>query len=110
MGATLAAGESAELQLDPSRHVYLVAAQGPIEVNGVRAEPRDGIAITGEEKVTIKALEECRDRPGRRAVETLSPCGRGQGGGVRSEASRAAFGSATPHPAPSKFAALTKTA
>ena len=58
MGATLAAGESAELQLDPSRHVYLVAIQGPVEVNGVRAEPRDGIAITGEEKVTIKALEE----------------------------------------------------
>jgi redox-sensitive bicupin YhaK (pirin superfamily) len=58
MGATLAAGESAELQLDPSRHVYLVAVQGPVEVNGVRAEPRDGIAVTGEEKVTIKALEE----------------------------------------------------
>jgi len=58
MGATLAAGESAELRLDPSRHVYLVAVQGPVEVNGVRAEPRDGIAITGEEKATIKALEE----------------------------------------------------
>ena len=58
MGATLAAGESAELSLDPSRHVYLVAVQGPVEVNGVRAEPRDGIAVTGEEKVTIKALEE----------------------------------------------------
>ena len=58
MGATLAAGESAELALDPSRHAYLVATAGPIEVNGVRAEPRDGVAITGEEKVTIKALEE----------------------------------------------------
>jgi redox-sensitive bicupin YhaK (pirin superfamily) len=57
MGATLAAGETAELQLDPSRHAYLVATQGPILVNGVRAEPRDGVAITGEEKVTIEALE-----------------------------------------------------
>jgi redox-sensitive bicupin YhaK (pirin superfamily) len=56
MGATLAAGESAELNLDPSRHVYLVGTQGPIEVNGVRAEPRDGVAITGEQKVTIKAV------------------------------------------------------
>jgi redox-sensitive bicupin YhaK (pirin superfamily) len=58
MGATLAAGGTTELTLDPLRHVYLVATQGPIEVNGVRAEARDGIAITGEEKVTVKALED----------------------------------------------------
>jgi redox-sensitive bicupin YhaK (pirin superfamily) len=58
MGATLAAGESAELGLDPSRHAYLVAVEGPVEVNGVRAEPRDGVAITGEAKVTITALED----------------------------------------------------
>ena len=58
MGATLNAGETAELTLDPSRHAYLVALNGPIEVNGVRAEPRDGVAITGEEKVTIRAFEE----------------------------------------------------
>jgi redox-sensitive bicupin YhaK (pirin superfamily) len=57
MGATLAAGETATLSLDPSRHAYLVATQGPVEVNGVRAEPRDGVAITGEAQVTIKALE-----------------------------------------------------
>jgi redox-sensitive bicupin YhaK (pirin superfamily) len=58
LGATLKAGESAELSLDPSRHVYLVAVGGAVEVNGRRAEPRDGVAITGEEKVTIKALDE----------------------------------------------------
>jgi redox-sensitive bicupin YhaK (pirin superfamily) len=58
MGATLKAGEQAELQLDPGRHVYLVAVNGAIEVNGVRAEPRDGVAITGEDKVTIRALQE----------------------------------------------------
>jgi redox-sensitive bicupin YhaK (pirin superfamily) len=56
MGATLKAGETAELSLDPARHAYLVAAGGAIEVNGQRAEPRDGVAVTGEEKVTIKAL------------------------------------------------------
>jgi hypothetical protein len=56
LGATLAAGETAELEPDPSRHVYLVAARGPIEVNGVRAEARDGVAITGEEKVSIRAV------------------------------------------------------
>ena len=58
MGATLKAGEAAELTLDPSRHVYLVAVNGAIEVNGTRAEPRDGVAITGEERVTIRALDE----------------------------------------------------
>ena len=58
MGATLKAGETAELTLDPARHAYLVAVGGAIEVNGVRAEPRDGVAITGEEKVTIRAVDE----------------------------------------------------
>ena len=58
LGATLAKGESADLALDPSRHAYLVATQGPIEVNGVRAEARDGVAITGVDKVTVTALEE----------------------------------------------------
>jgi redox-sensitive bicupin YhaK (pirin superfamily) len=57
LGATLAKGETAELMLDPDRHAYLVATQGPIEVNGVRAEARDGVAITGVDKVTITALE-----------------------------------------------------
>jgi redox-sensitive bicupin YhaK (pirin superfamily) len=58
MGATLNAGETAELTLDPSRHVYLVAVGGPIEVNGRRAQPRDGVAITGEEKVELRAIED----------------------------------------------------
>jgi quercetin 2,3-dioxygenase len=58
MGATLKADETAELTLDPSRHVYLVAVGGPIEVNGRRAEPRDGVAITGEETVQLRAVED----------------------------------------------------
>jgi redox-sensitive bicupin YhaK (pirin superfamily) len=58
MGATLGVGATAELALDPSRHAYLVATGGAVEVNGVRADPRDGVAITGEEKVTVRALEE----------------------------------------------------
>ena len=58
LGATLAADETAELTLDPQRHAYLVASKGSIEVNGARAGARDGVAITGEEKVTIKALED----------------------------------------------------
>ena len=58
MGATLKAGESAELTLDPTRHVYLVPVNGGLEVNGVRAEARDGVAVTGEEKVTLRAIDD----------------------------------------------------
>jgi len=58
MGATLKQGESAELTLDPARHVYLVAARGAVEVNGKRAEARDGIAVTGEDTLTVKALDD----------------------------------------------------
>ena len=57
-GASLAAGETAELRLDPQRHAYLVSVNGAIEVNGRRAEPRDGVAITGEESVSIRALDD----------------------------------------------------
>lgn len=58
LGASLVAGETAELTLDPQRHAYLVASKGSLDVNGTRAGSRDGVAITGEEKVTIKALED----------------------------------------------------
>lgn len=58
MGATLKAGETAELSLDPQRHVYLVPVTGRIEVNGVAAAPRDGVAVTGEERLTIAALDD----------------------------------------------------
>lgn len=56
LGATLGEGETAELRIEPARHVYLVAAEGAIEVNGVRAEARDGVAVTGEERIAIRAL------------------------------------------------------
>jgi hypothetical protein len=58
LGATLKAGETAELDLDPARHVYLVAVGGAVEVNGRRAEPRDGVALTGEAKLSIRAVED----------------------------------------------------
>jgi hypothetical protein len=58
LGATLKAGERAEIALDPARHAYLVAVGGAVEVNGVRAEPRDGVAITGEQRVEIVAADD----------------------------------------------------
>ena len=58
MGATLGEGESAVLTLDPARHVYLVPLGAAVEVNGRRAEPRDGVAVTGEARLEIRALGE----------------------------------------------------
>ena len=43
----------------PWRHQYLVATGGRIRVNGQDANARDGIAITGEEAITVEALEDC---------------------------------------------------
>jgi redox-sensitive bicupin YhaK (pirin superfamily) len=57
LGATLKPGETLEYAADPARHLYLVPS-ARVEVNGTVAEKRDGVAITGEEKVTVKAEEE----------------------------------------------------
>ena len=54
MGATLSAGTSLSYDAAPARHLYLVPS-GRVKVNGVVAESRDGVAITGEEWVTIEA-------------------------------------------------------
>lgn len=56
LAATLRAGETIDLPLDPSRHQYLVATNGAIETNGMAAAPRDGVAITGEDRLTVTAL------------------------------------------------------
>ena len=57
LGATLKAGETLEYDADPERHLYLVPS-AKVEVNGTPAEKRDGVAITGEAKVTVKAAED----------------------------------------------------
>jgi redox-sensitive bicupin YhaK (pirin superfamily) len=58
LGATLKTGEVTEYPLDPARHAYLVSAKGSVEVNGVRLDPRDGVAVTGETALTITALDD----------------------------------------------------
>lgn len=58
VAATLNAGQSAEYPLGRLRKGYLVAAIGLIEVNGVRAEERDGVAIAGEEVLRVTALQD----------------------------------------------------
>ena len=57
LGATLKAGETLEYAADPARHLYLVPS-AKVEVNGTAAEKRDGVAITGEATVTVKAEED----------------------------------------------------
>lgn len=57
LGATLKAGETLEYAADPSRHLYLVPS-ATVEVNGTAANKRDGVAITGESTITVKAEED----------------------------------------------------
>ena len=58
LAATLAAGESVTYPADPARHQYLVAPSGRIRVNGLEANPRDGVAITGETSITVEAFDD----------------------------------------------------
>jgi len=58
VGATLKAGESATYPLGGARRGYLVPAKGEVEVNGVRIGARDGVAITGEDTVTVTAVND----------------------------------------------------
>ncbi len=57
LGASVKAGESIAIDAEADRHLYLVPS-GRVRVNGVEAGPRDGIAITGEDRVEIEAEED----------------------------------------------------
>lgn len=54
--ATLQAGQSTEYLLGSQRKAYLVAASGSIEVNGVSAQARDGVAISEVEVIRVTAI------------------------------------------------------
>ena len=58
LAASLLPGQVADYVTDPARHSYLVAASGRIRVNGVEAQARDGIAITGEAAIRVEALDQ----------------------------------------------------
>ncbi len=57
-GATLKAGETAEYRLSAGRYAYLVPARGSVDVNGVHAQTRDGLAIADEDVLRVTALED----------------------------------------------------
>ena len=56
--ATLKAGETATYELGPGRHGYLVPASGVIEVNGVHAQARDGVAAFDVATLSVTAIED----------------------------------------------------
>jgi redox-sensitive bicupin YhaK (pirin superfamily) len=57
-GATVRAGETVTYKLGEGRHAYLVPATGVIEVNGVAANARDGVAIWDVAEIAITARED----------------------------------------------------
>lgn len=58
VAATLKAGGTAIYAAGPARHQYLVAPTGRIRVNGIEAQPRDGIAVTGEAVIEVEAIDD----------------------------------------------------
>ncbi|MET4683327.1 pirin family protein [Brevundimonas faecalis] len=58
VGATLKAGETVEYPLGAQRRAYLVPAKGSIEVNGVRGNARDGLAVRDVETLVVTALSD----------------------------------------------------
>lgn len=60
LAGTLAQGQVAKVRLGRGRVGYLVAERGAVTVNGVPANTRDGVTISDEEAVTIKAMEHAR--------------------------------------------------
>lgn len=57
LGATIKAGESLEYTIGHNRHAYMVPATGAVEIDGQRANARDGIAM-GEGMIHITAIED----------------------------------------------------
>jgi len=57
-GATVRAGETVTYRLGEGRNAYLVPATGSIQVNGVAAKARDGVAIRDVPEIAITASED----------------------------------------------------
>ncbi len=58
VGVALKAGETVEYPLGATRNGYLVPAFGAVEIDGVRANARDGVAITDVDTIRITAIED----------------------------------------------------
>ena len=58
VGATLKAGETAEYSIGRDRRAYLVPATGSVEIDGITVNARDGAAISDQEVIRVKAIED----------------------------------------------------
>ncbi|WP_311268047.1 pirin family protein [Sphingobium sp. WCS2017Hpa-17] len=58
VAATLKAGESADYPIGADRKAYLVPATGAIQIDDVRANARDGVAIRDVEVIRVTAIED----------------------------------------------------
>jgi redox-sensitive bicupin YhaK (pirin superfamily) len=57
MGASVEKGGAIAFETQADRHLYLVSS-GKVRVNGIEANARDGVAITGEAQLRIEADED----------------------------------------------------
>jgi redox-sensitive bicupin YhaK (pirin superfamily) len=55
LGGIVPAGETARYEAGAGRHLYLVVSKGAAHVNGVSLGARDGLALTQEQAIEIKA-------------------------------------------------------
>jgi redox-sensitive bicupin YhaK (pirin superfamily) len=58
LGATVKAGETVTYVTHADRHLYLVPATGKVRVGMKEADARDGVAITGLDRLEVTALED----------------------------------------------------
>ncbi len=58
LAADLAPGQGCDYEMGPGRRAYLIPARGGILVNGVKVSERAGVAITGEQALSIEAVED----------------------------------------------------
>lgn len=58
LAASLTQGERLDYAAQAGRVQYLVAASGTIRINGLLANARDGVAIAGESRLKIEALDD----------------------------------------------------
>jgi len=58
LGASVKAGEHITYALGKGRHAYLVPASGAIEIDGIRIDARDGVAISDVEDFALTAIED----------------------------------------------------
>ena len=58
LGAVVKAGEAVDYPLGAGRKAYLVVAAGAVDIDGQRANARDGVAIADIDTVRVTALED----------------------------------------------------